>query len=400
MSTDRETLGRPPTSSPNALLVLALVLLTGGLMYQTWSQNSALLTGADRSGSGQYVPRNVEPRGELLSSEAENIAVFQRSAPSVVFIRTKGFQPYLFGGVQEQELSSGTGFVWDRQGHIVTNLHVVEDALTNSSSILEVQFDNKEVVDAEVVGGVREHDIAILRVVAAEDRLLPISLGTSDDLQVGQTVLAIGSPFGFDQTLSTGVIGGLNRSVPTKGGKGLLDGLIQTDAAINPGNSGGPLLDSAGRMIGVNTAIVSPTGSYSGLGFAVPVSSVIASVNLVLEQSNGPQAPVLGITVLSPEQAAQWGIPQEILDRGLFIKQLDPSGPAAGTALRSTEQHGYRIYLGDQIAEVDGEPVTTLETLQAVLKSHRVGDVVTLKIFRGNLPGTIEITLQARKLIF
>jgi len=400
MSLDRENVGAPPTSSVNTWLVLALLLLSGGLVYQTWFRNGAALTATGGRPNGEYVPRDVVPRGELTSAEAENITVIQRASPSVVFIRTKGFQPYLLGGVKEQELSSGTGFVWDKQGHVVTNLHVVEDALTNSNSTLEVQFDNKEVVDAEVVGGVREHDIAILRVSASADRLTPISLGTSDDLQVGQNVLAIGSPFGFDQTLSTGVIGGLNRSVPTEGGKGLLDGLIQTDAAINPGNSGGPLLDSAGRMIGVNTAIVSPTGSYSGLGFAVSVSSVISSVNLVLEESTGPQTPVLGISILAPEQAAQLGIPQEILDRGLFIKQLDPSGPAADTALRSTQQRGYQIYLGDQIAAIDEEPVTTVDKLQAVLKTHQVGDVVTLKIFRGDLPGTIEITLQARKLIF
>lgn len=378
-------------SSTNFWLVIALLALASALVVQMLTRGL---------GSGSYVARTVTPKGILGADEQSTISVFQQTSPSVVFIRTKGYQQFQFGRSQEQELSSGTGFVWDQQGHIVTNLHVVEEALRSSDAALEVQFSDKSVVDAVIVGGVREHDIAILKVDVAADRLSPIPLGTSDDLQVGQLVLAIGSPFGFDQTLSTGVIGGLNRSVAAEGGTGLLDGLIQTDAAINPGNSGGPLLDSSGRMIGVNTAIVSPTGAYSGLGFAVPVSSVIASVETVLVESTGNPRPMLGISVWSPAQVAQLGIRDEIISRGLFIKQIDPNGPAFRTALRQTQQHGFQIVLGDQIASIDGEPVTTLPELQEALSSRAPGDVVTLEIYRRDKRALIEVTLEAQKLIF
>ena len=378
-------------SSTNLWLVatvLALVVLLGIQLWGRWSS------------SERYVSREITPKGNLNSDEQSTIQVFQKTSPSVVFIRTKGYQPFLFGRGQEKELSSGTGFVWDRQGHIVTNLHVVEEALRSSSTALEVQFADKSVADAVFVGGVREHDIAILKVNVAASLLLPIPLGTSDDLQVGQLVLAIGSPFGFDQTLSTGVIGGLNRSVAAEGGSGLLAGLIQTDAAINPGNSGGPLLDSSGRMIGVNTAIVSPTGAYSGLGFAVSVSSVVAAVETVLVESIGNPRPVLGITVWSPEQTAKLGLRAEIISRGLFIKQIDPGGPAFKTALRPTQQRGFQIILGDQIVSVDGEQVRTLPELQAALALRKPGDVVSLEIIRGDQGGEVEVTLDAQKLIF
>lgn len=381
----------PRPSSANLWLIIAVIALVSILLGQLFTRDSK---------STNYVARDVTPKGELGADERSTISVFQQTSPSVVFIRTKGYQPFQLGRGQEEELSSGTGFVWDKQGHIVTNLHVVEEALRRSNAALEVQFSDKTVVDAEIVGGVREHDIAILKVNVASDRLTPIPLGTSDDLQVGQLVLAIGSPFGFDQTLSTGVIGGLNRSVAAEGGPGMLDRLIQTDAAINPGNSGGPLLDSSGRMIGVNTAIVSPTGAYSGLGFAVPVSSVIASVETVLTESAGNSRPILGITVWSPEQVAKLGIRQDIIDRGLFIKQIDPSGPAFKMALRQTQQRGFQIVLGDQIASIDGEPVKTLAELQAALARRTPGDVVTIDIFRGEQSGSIEVTLEARKLIF
>ncbi|MEQ9410432.1 MAG: trypsin-like peptidase domain-containing protein [Fuerstiella sp.] len=398
MTDHRDDSPRPPTSalSTNMLLVLILGVLSLVLAFQAWSGRAV----QSSRGSSEYTPREIAPKEQLGRSEQATISVFRQSSPSVVFIRTRGYQLLLSGDLENRELSSGTGFVWDQQGHIVTNLHVVEDALRNSKSLLEVQYADHSVVDAEIIGGVREHDIAVLRVRELSDHLVPIRLGTSDDLQVGQHVLAIGSPFGFDQTLSTGVIGGLKRSVATEDGRGFLDGLIQTDAAINPGNSGGPLLDSAGRMIGVNTAIVSPTGAYSGLGFAVPVSSVIASVDLVLEEAGGRPKPALGISVLSPEQAAALGVPEQFVNRGLFIKQIDPRGPAAGIGLLQIRQQGYRVFLGDQLVSIDDVPVTTLEELKAVLEQYAPGDTVTLGILRRNQPGEVDVTLQTQKLIF
>ncbi len=387
---------RPASSSTNSLLVGALMLLTAALVYQTWSNGRAPAPVVT-----DYVPRDVTPRGMLGADEQATISVFREASPSVVFIRTKGYQRALFGRVIEKELSSGTGFVWDSQGHIVTNLHVVEQTLHHPGAELQVQFADQSVFDAEVVGGVREFDVAVLRVTAPEHQLRPIALGTSDDLEVGQLVLAIGSPFGFDQTLSTGVIGGLDRSVASESNneEGFLNGLIQTDAAINPGNSGGPLLDSSGRMIGVNTAIVSPTGAYSGLGFAVPINSVIASVDRVLSASTGKSKAWLGLSVLSPAQAAELGVPEAIIKQGLFIKQIERGGPAAATDLQPTRQSGFRIFLGDQIAAIDGQPVTSPTELEDVLKKHSPGDQIRVEIFRRGQRGELQITVEAQKLI-
>lgn len=381
------------------LLIAALLLLSGALVYQSWFMSPPV-----KALPVDYVPRAIVPAGDLGSGETKRIAVFKQTAPSVVFIRTKDVARFLYSSgqvlEQERELSSGTGLVWDKQGHIVTNLHVVEAALNSSDSALEVVFADKRTVDAEFIGGVREFDIALLRIREGADHAAPIPLGASDNLDVGQEVLAIGSPFGFDQTLSTGVIGGLDRSVSGADGAGVLSGLIQTDAAINPGNSGGPLLDSSGRMIGVNTAIVSPTGAYSGLGFAVPVTSVVTAVEMVLRATTENQRPVLGISILSPEEAIAYGATPDAAGRGLYIKRIDPNGPASGIGLLPITQRGNMILPGDQITALNGEPTTTPEELLTVLGKYASGDVITLSLIRrGGQRAEAEITLQARKLI-
>lgn len=370
----------------NMILVAALVVLSAILAWQTWARESV-------APGGSYRPREVTPSQDLAADEQANIRIFQDVSPSVVFIRTKGYQAVMFAGIQEKELSSGTGFVWDDQGHIITNLHVIEERLASSATELEVQFADKTIVDATLVGGVQEHDIAVLKVDPAGLSLKPITLGTSSDLQVGQKVLAIGNPFGFDQTMSGGMIGGLNRVVGREGSRETLSGLIQTDAAINPGNSGGPLLDSSGRMIGVNTAIVSPTGANSGLGFAVPSDRVVESVELVLERSSSDQTPVLGISVLDPRVVSEWGVPDELNNRGLFVRRV--SGPAARTGLKATQQVGYRVFLGDQISALNGVPVNTVAKLDAELQRYKPGEVVTLAFYRQDSLRRVEIKLDA-----
>lgn len=377
------------SGSTNMILVAALIVLSAILAWQTWARES---------GRTDFTSRTATPRQDLGADEESRIRVFREASPSVVFIRTKGYQSVMFSGIQEKELSSGTGVVWDDQGHIITNLHVIEERLMSASTELEVQFADKTIVDAKLVGGVQEHDIAVLKVDPGSLSLKPIQLGTSEDLQVGQTVLAIGNPFGFDQTLSTGVIGGLNRIVGREGRQETLSGLIQTDAAINPGNSGGPLLDSSGRMIGVNTAIVSPTGAYSGLGFAVPSDRVLESVNLVLERSSSPQMPVLGISVLDPDVVAQWGVPPELNSRGLFVRRV--SGPAARTPLRATQQLGYRVFLGDQISALNDVPITTVDKLETELRRYKPGDIIELSFFRETRPMRVEIQLEAPTFFF
>lgn len=376
-----------PGSAVNLWLVLFVAALTTALGWQLWKDPNG------GQASEKFERRAVTPRGSLADYETSTIRVFENTSPSVVFIRTRGYQRYLFGGVEERELSSGTGFVWDDTGHIVTNLHVIREKILSNSRDLVVQFSDGTLVDAEVVGAVQRHDIAVLKVQSKIDLLQPILLGTSDDLQVGQQVLAIGNPFGFDQTLSTGVIGGLNRSVASEGDERSLDGLIQTDAAINPGNSGGPLLDSSGRLIGVNTAIVSPTGAYSGLGFAVPVSNVISSVEMVLQASTGERPPQLGIQVIDPEILEGSGLSDEEIGRGLFIDKVLSGGPAARIGLRGSRRYGGRVLLGDQITAVDENPVTTIAELRRVLLGYSPGDVVTLSVLRDGRQAVAEVEL-------
>jgi S1-C subfamily serine protease len=374
-----------PLRSLNGWLVGLLFVLTAIVVVQS-------LTGNTDKSDTTYTPRTTTPRGELGADEASTIEVFQQASPSVVFIRTRGYQPVFPGGQVERELSSGTGFVWDEFGHIVTNLHVVREVLQRGpNGSLEVQFADNRVLDAEVIGGVFENDIAVLKVDAEALPLQPIVLGESDNLQVGQKVLAIGNPFGFDQTLSTGVIGGLDRIVATDLQDEFLSNLIQTDAAINPGNSGGPLLDSAGRLIGVNTAIVSPTGAYSGLGFAVPVDSVLQSVTRVLQEANGQQSPeLLGASVISRDGALKFGIPESIVDRGLFVNRVIPNSAADEAGLKP----------GDQIASVNGRKVADGAQLKSIIESHSPGDTIELSIIRGNQIGTLRVKLRTRKLLF
>lgn len=391
-SADENPGGHVPGAAANGWLVVILVVLVAVLMFRTVTDTI--------SNRPNYTPRTVTARGELGADEKSTIEVFEMASPSVVYIRTKGAQPVFFGGTAEQQLASGSGFIWDEQGHVITNLHVVRDAVERSQIQLEVQFSDSTVRDAVFVGAVYQHDIAVLRIEAKPSQLVPITLGTSDDLKVGQKVLAIGSPFGFDQTLSTGVIGGLNRSVATEESNNeFLDGLIQTDAAINPGNSGGPLLDSTGRLIGVNTAIVSTSGASAGLGFAVPVQNVLESVTRVLERASQKQAAELGIGILDRESAQTLGIPDEMYNSGPIIRNVYRNTAAAEAGLQGTQLQRYRIILGDQIVAIDGRPVKTAEDLQKIIAEHAPGDVLQLQIIRGTQSGTVAVTLKAPKLL-
>lgn len=384
----------PASSSTNLFLVAVVAVLASIMAFQWWSNLD------EAHSSVTYQSRTPADRGEFSTTEKSTISIFRQASPSVVSIRVKISEVY---SGREQEVSSGSGVVWDDQGHILTNFHVVERAVIDPQFILEVQFADQTVVDAIVVGGVRKDDLAVLRVSKDATALVPIRLGTSNDLEVGQTVLAIGSPFGFDQTLSTGVIGGLNRSVSSEQGTPLT-GLIQTDAAINPGNSGGPLLDSDGRLIGVNTAIISPTGAYSGLGFAVPASKVMESVDLVFSHASGAPRPIIGVTVLSPEGALRYQIPKELVARGLLIQFVDPRGPAAQLGLQPTRflylGNGiFKSSIGDLIVGVDGQPVVTLEQLHAAIRKHQPGDQVTLDVYRGDQLLQMNVVLEAATII-
>ena len=242
--------------------------------------------------NGAVAVPTVTPRGELHADELHTIELFRAASPSTVYITSnRRVVSPLARQVTEVPRGTGSGFIWDEQGHIVTNYHVIQNA-TSADVVLHDHTTHR----AELVGVSPNHDIAVLRINVGKDvKLQPLPLGTSHDLQVGQKVLAIGNPFGLDQTLTTGVVSSLNRRIMGVGGRPIED-VIQTDAAINPGNSGGPLLDSAGRLIGINTAILSPSGAYAGLGFAVPVDTVVRVVPQLIAHGKYTQ-PTLGVGI-------------------------------------------------------------------------------------------------------
>jgi S1-C subfamily serine protease len=379
---------RETTAAANGWLVIVLTLLVGILLAKS-------VMDLFRS-RPVYEARTVTPRGELGADEQANIEVFDSVSPSVVNVRIKGYQQTFDGSIQTQEFSSGTGFVWDKAGHIITNLHVVKASISIRSVQLEVQLPDSSVFDAVFIGAVSKHDIAVLRIDADPAKLAPITVGSSEDLKVGQKVLAIGNPFGFSLTLSEGVIGGLNRTVGASEGAVLAD-LIQTDAAINPGNSGGPLLDSAGRLIGVNTAIVSTSGASAGLGFAVPVNDVRQSVDRIMKEARAEPTPTMGVAILDIELARENGIPEDLLAGGLVVLKVYPDTPADRVGLQGCRRQGYSIVLGDQITAIDGQSVSTYEELKSILADKKPGDTIMLNVVRGTTQMEVSLTLTGRE---
>src|SRR5439155_4205299 len=262
--------------SLTALLPLLVLLVAALLVVQSWNLFSRVgLPSVRFDPSAQ--PRPIAPAGDLAEDEKATISLFKQSSHSVVHITTSEIGRDYFT-LNETELATGTGsgFIWDEQGHVVTNYHVVEDA-----SRCKVTLADQTTWDAALVGEAPDKDLAVLKISAPAGRLRPLLIGTSSDLEVGQKAFAIGNPFGLDQTLTTGIISGVGRRIAARNGR-MIDGVIQTDAAVNPGNSGGPLLDSRGRLIGVNTAIYSPGGASAGIGFAIPVDTVQRIVPQIL----------------------------------------------------------------------------------------------------------------------
>jgi 2-alkenal reductase len=336
----------------------------------------------------QDAPRPVAARGDLAPSEQTAIEIFQRISPSVVHVFARpdprrladpeeGFGgPGGPGGPQGGGVQSGTGFLWDGAGHVVTNNHVIEGARP-----VTVRFASGEVVPAEVVGTAPNYDLAVLRLGRIRDLPPAIPIGTSADLKVGQITYAIGNPFGLDQTLTTGVISALQRRLPTSGGREVAD-VIQTDAAINPGNSGGPLLDSAGRLIGVNTAIFSPSGAYAGIGFAIPVDVVNRVIPQLIRDGRVP-TPGIGIVAGQEAAAAQLGI------EGVVILQTMRGSPAERAGLQGIDPRTGA--LGDVITGVNGEPVRRLSDFTEALERARIGQPIELTIDRQGRTGTVRV---------
>jgi len=331
-------------------------------------------------------PRPITPRGDLAADEQSTIELFRQSSPSVVYITTLSRQvnPWTHNVFQIPQ-GSGSGFIWDQRGHVVTNYHVIQNA-----TAAQVALYDQNVFPASLIGASPEHDLAVLRISVPDYRLRPTPLGASQELQVGQKVFAIGNPFGFDQTLTTGVISALDRTIEGVGGRPI-EGVIQTDAAINPGNSGGPLLDSAGRLIGVNTAIFSPSGAYSGIGFAVPVDTVNRIVPRLIAHGRYVR-PQLGIVV---NDQVNTQITRQLGVEGLLILRVQPNSIAAKAGLQGTVRaRNGGIIPGDVLQAIDDKPIRSSNDLFDALDRYEAGDSVRLTIFRDGTVREIEVTLQ------
>jgi S1-C subfamily serine protease len=366
---------------PLLTLVAAVALVVGGLFlyrgYQHW---------ADSGRDPDAQPRAVTPRGSLTELEQTNIRIYKDNHKRVVHITTLSVRSDYFRlNVQEVPEGTGSGFFWDERGHVVTNYHVVRNA-----DAANVTLSDGSTYKARLVGGAPDKDLAVLHIEAPRNKLEPVLVGTSEDLQVGQLVYAIGNPFGLDQTLTTGVVSALGREIESVRKGVPLKNVIQTDAAINPGNSGGPLLDSSGRLIGVNTAIYSPSGSSAGIGFAIPVDEVNRVVPQLIRHGKVVR-PGLGVQVAADQLAKQLRV-----KKGALIVRALPGGPAHKAGLRSSyrDEDG-QIILGDVIIAVDGKQVQKANDLFSLLEKYNVGAEVTLDVENEGQTRKVTVTLSA-----
>lgn len=337
-----------------AIVAGVLVALTvSNIRYSPWTDT---------------VARTVDQRGPLSEAERANIELFERVSPSVVQVAARSAAASPFAE-DEGAAASGTGFVWDSDGHVVTNNHVVQNARE-----VAVRFASGEVAQASIVGVAPNYDLAVLRIRNPRQLPPPVALGSSSELKVGQSAFAIGNPFGLDQSLTSGIISALKRRLPTGSGREIAN-VIQTDTAINPGNSGGPLLDSAGRLIGVNTAIISPSGSSAGIGFAIPVDIVNRVVPELIKNGRVP-TPGIGIVAASEAVSTRMGV------EGVVVVRTAPGSPAERAGIRGVDFGSGA--LGDVIVQADGKPVRRLSDLTDHIEQVGAGKNVRISLKRGS----------------
>jgi 2-alkenal reductase len=354
---------------PNVLKHASASLLLAtlaSLMLATLPTQSQTKSAQTNSTTSKIQPRAVTPRGPLLGDEQRIVNLFESASPSVAYITTEVVQADLW---QRAEVSqgAGSGFVWDAAGHVVTNNHVIQNARR-----VFVQLDAGQAIEGKVVGSAPEYDLAVILLSRVPANIRPIPLGESHNLKIGQSVYAIGNPFGLQRTLTTGIISALDRELPTTDYREVA-GVIQTDAAINPGNSGGPLLDSAGRLIGVNSAIRSASGSSAGIGFSIPADLVNRIVPALISRGRAP-LPGIGVNPVRPELVARAGI------SGVVIAQLDPKGPAAQAGLVAYNPKTGE--LGDVITAVNGKIVASLSSFVGELDKAGIDKTVELTVVR------------------
>lgn len=376
-------------STPSLLWPLLLfVLLAGWLAWHFWPHGASQ---ADLDAT----PRPVTARGNLAEDEQATIELFKKVSPSVVHVTNVAERRSVFSlNVQQVPRGTGSGFVWDSNGLIVTNYHVVQGA-----DAVQVILGDKDRTTFETRSWIPypDKDLALLWIKdAPKGKLQPIEIGTSNDLQVGQKAYAIGNPFGLDQTLTTGIVSALNREIESVTNQPIR-GVIQTNAAINPGNSGGPLLDSAGRLIGVNTAILSPSGTFAGIGFAIPVDEVNRIVPRMVaklkksdpEKHEKIHPPRLGLQIAGKQLAERMGV-----DQGVLAVRAVPGSPAAKAGIQGTQDSAAGpAKLGDIIVAFDGEEIKTANDLYSHLEQHQVGDTVTVTVLRDKERLDLKVTL-------
>jgi S1-C subfamily serine protease len=370
------------------LSLIGLILVNVGML--TWLSLRALDASPERT-PPQLAPIDVNMPAQhaplpedLTDHEKRTIEVFRRSEPSVVFITTLSVRRNLLNrDVMAIPAGTGSGFIWDGDGHIVTNYHVVAEG-----NAARVTLSDQSTYAARLIGHAADKDLAVLRIDAPADKLHKLAVGNSTDIFVGQTTLAIGNPFGLDHTLSTGVISGLEREIKSRSGRPIF-GVIQTDAAINPGNSGGPLLDSRGRLIGINTAIFSPTGASAGIGFAVPVGIVKRIVPQLIKHGKVIR-PGLGIS-FDPALQLRTGV------KGILVLGVQSGSAAhiAGIKPTTRDPESGALVLGDIIISIDGTPVKDQNDLFKVLDEKAVGDDVKVGVRRGENELTLDLKLTA-----
>lgn len=379
--------------------ILGLLLLIGGGFYlgnkypllNSWgkseegSENISEVPGEDMPGDSLHRgKREIAPLTVLTNSEEATIKLFESSAPSVCFITTSTLREDFWNrNVMEIPSGTGSGFIWDKDGHIITNFHVIQNA-----SKIRVTLADRSVFDAEVVGHEANKDLAVLKIKAPADKLKPIPVGQSSNLKVGQSVYAIGNPFGLDQTLTTGVISALGREITSLTGRPIRD-VIQTDAAINPGNSGGPLLDSSGRLIGVNTMIYSPSGASAGIGFSIPVDEVNWVVSDLIQYGE-LKRPVMGIQLLPEQYASNWGV------EGVMVYGVEPDSPADKAGLKGVSRNKFgEIEHGDIITGINSKEIKNSNDLFLALEKHNPGDKVEVSYKRGEKKQKVSLVLAS-----
>jgi S1-C subfamily serine protease len=368
------------------LLALASALIAVGATALVYALSSYLRNDPSGFSFAESSPKGISDPS-AVSDEQNSIEVYKAISPGVAFISTTSYTQDFWGQVEEGK-GNGSGSVIDNNGDILTNYHVIEGATK-----VNVNFGGDKVYPAKVVGGDPDTDLAVIKIDSPPEGLTVISLGDSDKLEVGQKVLAIGNPFGLDRTLTTGVISGLQRPIRARNNHPI-DAAIQTDASINPGNSGGPLLDKFGKMIGINSQILSPAGGSVGVGFAIPVNTAKRIIPQLLQYGE-VRRPKLGVDALSISKLSQQGIDLPVKS-GLLVRNAVSGGSAANAGIHGLSQdNSGEVVLGDIITSVDGERMDDLDDLYRLLDKRKIGDTIQVAVYRNGKTVTIPVRLAA-----